>query len=156
MSDSLNTEKMEESKEEKDTHMEVKGRKDNPGLGDKDGLSQKEDTCMSFVCPVCGKSVSEPHLPNVQSVIKEGLYFVQKTRIVNSKVVFEHEFVHSYDEEEDIGLEESHDVTAVISTEFDGKGECTVFDILEIRPCDVGDSTKENIVEKKDDQEVEP
>jgi len=148
MSDSLDTEKMEESKEEKDTRIsEVKGRKDNPSLGDKDGLSQKEDTCMSFVCPVCGKSVSEPHLPNVQSVIKEGLYFVQKTRIVNSKVVFEHEFVHSYDEEEDIGLEESHDVIAVISTEFDGKGECTVFDILEIRPCDIGGSTKENIVE---------
>jgi len=98
---------------------------------------------VTFACPVCGKSVSKPHLPDVQNVITEGWYFVQKTRIVSSKVIFEHEFDHYRDEEENIGMEESHTVVTVISAEFDGTGECTVFDILEIRPCDTEDSMKE-------------
>ena len=102
------------------------------------------DEPATFVCPVCGKSVSEPHLPDVQSVIKEGWYFLQKTRILDSKVVLSHEFDHSYDEEEDMGMEQSHAVIAVISAVFDGKGDCTVFDILEIRSCDTEDCIKED------------
>ncbi len=88
--------------------------------------------CVTFACPVCGKSVSNPHLPNVQSVIQGGWYFVQRTRISSSKVVFEIEFDHCHDEEEDIGMEELHSVITVISAEFDGTGECTVFDILDM------------------------
>ncbi len=91
--------------------------------------SRKEH--ITFVCPVCGKSVSEPHLSDVQSVIPGGWYFVQTTRIVSSKVVLKHEFDHCHDEEEDSGMEESHTAVAVISAEFDGAGECTVFDILD-------------------------
>ena len=115
--------------------------------------------CVTFVCPVCGKSVSNPHLPDVQSVITEEWYFVQRTRIVSSKVVFEHEFDHCHDEEEDSGMEELHKVVAVISAEFDGTGKCTVFDILEIRPCDTEDSMKKIDGSRrwvtKDNQEVE-
>jgi len=101
-------------------------------------LIESRKECVAFVCPVCGKSVSNPHLPDVQSVITEGWYFVQRTRIVSSKVVFEHEFDHCHDEEEDSGMEESHSVIAVISAEFDSTVECTVFGILEICPCDTG------------------
>ena len=114
---------------------------------------------MTFVCPVCGKLVSEPHLSDVQSVIPEGWYFVRRTRIVSSKVVFGIEFDHCHDEEEDSGMEESHIAVTVISAEFDGTGECTVFGILEIRPCDTEDSMKEidgsGRWVNKDNQEVE-
>ena len=103
--------------------------------------------CVTFVCPVCEKSVSKPHLPDVESVVRNGLYFVGYARIITSKAVLKHEFVHYYDEEEDSGLEELHTVTAVISTEFDGKGDCTVFDILEICPCDTKDFVKEKLME---------
>jgi len=43
-------------------------------------------------------------------------------------------------------------VIAVISAEFDGRGECTVFDILEIRPCDIEDFMKEESMEVEDGQ----
>ncbi|MBU7030274.1 MAG: hypothetical protein HXS48_25295 [Theionarchaea archaeon] len=113
--------------------------------------SEKDtDKRARFVCPVYGKSVSRPHLLDVQSVIIEGWYFVQRTRIVIPKVVFEHESIHCHDEEEDIGLEELHTVIAVIFAEFDGKGDCTVFDILEIRSCDTEDSMKEKSMEVED------
>jgi len=117
-----------------------------PIKNERSGHTSEKDTDepATFVCPVCGKSVSEPHLPDTQSVIKEGWYFLQKTRIVDSEAILLHEFVHSYDEEEDIGMEESHAVVAVISAEFDGRGECIVFDILEIRSCDTGDCIEED------------
>ena len=105
-------------------------------------VEYREEPVM-FACLVCGKLMSEPHLLDVQSVITKGGYFVQKTRIVSSKVIFEHEFDHYRDEEENIGMEESHTVVTVISAEFDGTGECTVFDILEICPCDTEDFVKE-------------
>jgi len=105
------------------------------------------DRPVTFACPMCGKLMSEPRLLDVQSVITKGWYFVQKIRIFDSKVVFEYEFDHYRDEEEDIGMEESNTAVAVISTEFDGTGECTVFDILEERPCDTEGFMKEKSME---------
>jgi len=129
-----------------------KTRKVESGTEQNENMRESKKECVTFSCPVYGKSASEPHLPDVQSVIKEGWYFVQKTRIVNSIVVLEHEFTHCYDEEENISMEESHVVIAVISAEFDGTGECTVFDILEIRPCDTEDSMKERLMEVEDEK----
>lgn len=118
-------------------------RKASLGTGKNETLVECRKDPVRFACPVCGKSISEPHLPDIESVITHGLYFVEYTRIITSKAVLKHEFSHCYDEEEDIGMEEPHTVIAVISAEFDGTGECTVFDILEIRPCDTEDSIKE-------------
>ena len=124
-----------------------KGTKSLGQTSEKDTNEVKEEDCsesilrqipvesrkehMTFACPVCGKLVSEPHLLDVQSVITKGWYFVQKTRIFDSKVVFEHGFDHYRDEEENSGLEESHTVVTVISAEFDGTGECTAFENLD-------------------------
>ena len=87
-----------------------------------------------FPCPVCGKPIGVPHLPDIQSVITDGWYNEQKTRIIDSQVLLHHEFPHVYDEEENKILEDSHDVTAVIRAQFNGKGECYVFDILKLQP----------------------
>jgi hypothetical protein len=87
-----------------------------------------------FPCPVCGKTIGVPHLPDIQSVITDGWYSGQKTRIIDSQVLLHHEFPHYYDEEEDRILDDSHDVTAVIRAQFDGKGDCYAFDILKLRP----------------------
>jgi hypothetical protein len=87
-----------------------------------------------FPCPVCGKTIGVPHLPDIQSIITDGWYNEQKTRIINSQVLLHHEFPHYYDEEEDQILEDSHDVTAVICAQFNGEGDCYVFDILKLQP----------------------
>ena len=87
-----------------------------------------------FPCPVCGKPIGVPHLPDIQSIITDGWYNEQKTRIIDSQVLLHHEFPHVYDEEENKILEDSHDVTAVIRAQFNGKGECYVFDILKLQP----------------------
>jgi len=121
--------------------LEIQKRSLGAEQGEKLGKNKKER--MTFSCPIYGKSVGEPRLSDVQSIVIEGWYFVQKTRIVSSKVIFEHEFVYYHDGEEDIGLEKLHTAIAVISAEFNGKGNCTVFDILEICPCDIKDSMKE-------------
>lgn len=89
-----------------------------------------------FSCPVCGKILSE-NLPTTEDVIDNGLYAsVDHVRIVNSHVVLECLFPHYYDEEEDETIENPHEVVIVIETEFDDKGNCTVFEILEIRPAE--------------------
>ena len=120
--------------------LEIQKRSLEAEQGKKLGKNKKER--MTFSCPIYGKSVSELHLPDVQSIVIEGWYFVQKTRILNSKVTFGHEFDYYHDGEEDIGMEEPHTVVAVISVKFDGKGDCIVFDILEIRSFDTEDSLK--------------
>jgi hypothetical protein len=87
-----------------------------------------------FLCPVCGKTIGVPHLPDIQSIITDGWYHEQKTRIIDSQVLLYHEFPHLYDEEEDKILEDSHDVTAVICAHFNGDGDCYAFDILKLQP----------------------
>ena len=94
---------------------------------------QKTRQLIRFPCPVCGKSIGIPHLPDIQSVITDGWYSAQKTRIINSQVLLYHEFPHYYDEEEDKILKDSHDVIAVIRAQFSSKGDCYVFDILKLR-----------------------
>ena len=86
-----------------------------------------------FPCPVCGKPIGVPHLPDIQSVIVDGWYSEQKTRIIDSQVLLYHEFPHYFDEEEDKILKVSHDVIAVIRAQFSRKGDCYAFDILELR-----------------------
>lgn len=88
-----------------------------------------------FVCPVCRKSLDEDNLPDAESSIQDNLYDCSnKTIIINSKVTLKHEFPHFRDAEDDVALEFSHDLVAVIEAEFDSRGECVSFTILEILP----------------------
>jgi hypothetical protein len=116
--------------------LKVEGR--SPGLGTDMERSSAQDTSENkkphFPCPVCGKTIGVPHLPDIQSVITDGWYSAQKTRIIDSQVLLHHEFPHVYDEEEDKILDDSHDVTAVICAHFNGDGDCYVFDILKLQP----------------------
>jgi hypothetical protein len=89
---------------------------------------------VTYVCPVCETSISEPHLPDLQCVLEEGLYYGLKTRIVDSEVTIEHQFTHFLDEEKGVRMEEFHDMVAVIEARFDKKGQCTGFDIVKLLP----------------------
>jgi hypothetical protein len=92
---------------------------------------------VTWVCPVCKTPISTPHLPDVQCVLEEGLYYGVRTRIVDSEVIIEHQFTHFVDENTGVRMEEYHDVVAVIKARFDGKGGCTGFDIVQLRPLQV-------------------
>ena len=92
---------------------------------------------VAYVCPVCKTPISEPHLPDVQCVLEEGLYYGLKTRIVDSEVTIEHQFTHFLDENKGIRMEEYHDVVAEIEARFDRKGVCTGFDIVNLRSLQV-------------------
>jgi hypothetical protein len=92
---------------------------------------------VTCVCPVCKTPISEPHQPDVQCVLEEGLYYGLKTRIVDSEVIIEHQFTHFLDENTGVRMEEYHDLVAVIEARFDSKGVCTGFDIVRLRPLQV-------------------
>ena len=87
----------------------------------------------SFVCPVCGKPMSEKYLPDKRGFIDERLYFFDDFRVI-AGTVLECDFYHFYDEEEDRTVREPHELTATVNVAFDKCGECTAFDIVEIRP----------------------
>ncbi|MBU7017845.1 MAG: hypothetical protein HXS44_10065 [Theionarchaea archaeon] len=97
-----------------------------------------ENEQRQFFCPVCGKVIGVPHLPDIQSVVTDGWYNEQKTRIIDSQVLLHHEFPHYYDEEKDRILKDSHDITAVIRAQFNFKGDCCVFDILKLQKVSLG------------------
>lgn len=85
-----------------------------------------------FICPVCGKSLGDQNLPDIEGVIEEQVYYVKTFQIITSRVTLVYTFDHYYDEEEDMPMEEPHSVTSVIDTVFDRSGRCTSFDILEV------------------------
>ncbi len=99
---------------------------------DEDPPSQKK---MQIACPVCGKPMSEEYLPDKKGFIDERLYYLNGFRII-AATVLECDFYHVYDEEEDTTLEEPHELTATVNVAFDKSGECTAFDIVEVRPAD--------------------
>jgi hypothetical protein len=86
-------------------------------------------------CPVCGKLLGDQNLPDIEAVIKDEIFHLdENNRIVNSRVTIEHEFDHFYDEEEDKEMNEPHSLVSVIEAEFDSKGNCIRFDIVEVHP----------------------
>jgi hypothetical protein len=86
-----------------------------------------------ITCPVCGGRISEEHLPNKESVIDDGMFYMIETdRIINSKITIEHTFDHFFNEEEDCIRNDPHTLGSIIEAEFDGTGECIAFSVLKI------------------------
>jgi hypothetical protein len=86
-------------------------------------------------CPVCGRLLGDQNLPDIEGVIKDGIFHLdENNRIINSRVTIEHEFDHFYNEEENKEMNEPHSLVSIIEAEFDDKGDCIRFDILEVRP----------------------
>ena len=101
--------------------------------GQDGNLPEKKDE--RFVCPVCGKPMSEKYLPDKKGYIDERLHAVGEFRII-AKTVLECDFIHFWDEELDGTVDEPHDLTATVDVAFDKSGECTGFDIVKIRPAE--------------------
>jgi hypothetical protein len=85
------------------------------------------------VCPVCGSQLHEKNLVDKEGIIDDMLYSYEGVLIVDSEVTLLCECEHQYDEEE-FPIEEPHKLVAVVDAVFDGSGECTQFEITEIRP----------------------
>lgn len=81
-------------------------------------------------CPVCRNPLTKMNLVDKKSIVEDNLYFVGGVLIVG-KVRLLCDFQHRYDEE-GITLENPHTLTALIDAEFDDKGECIHFDIMEV------------------------
>lgn len=95
-------------------------------------VEKPQDELPEIICPVCGRPLEPYNIPTVEVVIKDELRFLFpfRFRIVNCKPLLEYDFAHA-----DEGPKKtSHRLTAVIKTEFDDKGNCTVFDIIEVLP----------------------
>jgi hypothetical protein len=88
---------------------------------------------FQIACPVCGGRISAEHLPNKESVIDDGMFYMIETdRIVNSRITLEHAFDHFFNEEEDCIRNDPHTLGSLIEAEFDGTGECIAFSVLKI------------------------
>ncbi len=85
---------------------------------------------LRIICPVCGKSLTSKNLPDAESLIEEQVYLAETFQIINSIAVLKYTFCHYYDEEEDMPMEDPHEVVSEIRVEFDGSGACTAFDIV--------------------------
>lgn len=92
---------------------------------------KSSESTEQIVCPVCKKKLPECDLPDKDSVIYDNVYFESGIKIMDSHVRIHCQFSHMHDEQEN-ELDESHGLIAVISTHFDGKGECTLFEIVEL------------------------
>ena len=104
--------------------------------GSKDGTDNTDGNLRekkSFVCPVCGNLLHERNLLDMESIIYDNLYHQGGVRIGSPRVWLYCDFEHCYDEE-GLTMDNSHDLVGVIDAEFDHAGECTAFDIVEIRP----------------------
>ena len=97
------------------------------------GIEETEFPQGGEICPVCGKIISRVFLPDPQGFIKERLYQSGDVRIVSSTTL-KCDFYHFYDEDEDMTLHVPHLLTALVQADFNQKGQCIAFDILEIRP----------------------
>jgi hypothetical protein len=118
----------------------ISGREDTMTLGEGEKLHSIEDVGIDqgseasyITCPVCGGRISAEHLPNKESVIDDGMFYMIETdRIINSKITIEHTFDHFFNEEEDCIRNDPHTLGSIIEAEFDGMGECIAFSVLKI------------------------
>ncbi len=83
------------------------------------------------MCPVCEREIHEINLPDVKSVVEDKLSWVGFV-IVDSFVCLLIGFEHRFADRE-ITLDNLHELTAVVTCEFDGHGVCTHFEVKEIR-----------------------
>ena len=111
-------------------------------------MIDKMENKQSITCPVCGGLLRE-HLPSMEGVLGNLFWDTKRIRIVTSEMVIECDFDHERDEEdENFPLEVPHPLEAEIKMSFD-KGECTTFDILEVR---LGLSDREGGMESSSDE----
>jgi hypothetical protein len=109
-------------------------------LGEAEKLHNKGDVDIgqgskgSYIsCPVCGGRISADQLPDKESVVDDGMFYMIETdRIVNSRITIEHTFDHFFNEEEDCVRNDPHTLGSIIEAEFDGTGECIAFSVLKI------------------------
>ncbi len=84
-----------------------------------------------MICPVCRREIHEVNLPDVKSVVEDRLAWVGFVIVDSSVCVLincEHRFA-----DREITLDNLHEFTAVVTCEFDSQGECTHFEVIEIR-----------------------
>ncbi|KYK36653.1 MAG: hypothetical protein AYK19_08275 [Theionarchaea archaeon DG-70-1] len=113
-----------------------------------DTMIDKMENEQSVTCPVCGGLLRE-HLPCMEGVLGDLFWDTERIRIVTSETVIECDFDHERDEEnENFPLDVPHPLVAEIKMSFD-KGECTAFDILEVR---LGLSDREGGMESSSDK----
>ncbi|MBU7028496.1 MAG: hypothetical protein HXS48_16300 [Theionarchaea archaeon] len=111
-------------------------------------MIDKMENEQSVTCPVCGGLLRE-HLPCMEGVLGDLFWDTERIRIVTSETVIECDFDHERDEEnENFPLDVPHPLVAEIKMSFD-KGECTAFDILEVR---LGLSDREGGMESSSDK----
>jgi len=111
-------------------------------------MIDKMENKQSVTCPVCGGLLRE-QLPCMEGVLGDLFWDTKRIRIVTSEMVIECDFDHERDEEdENFPLEVPHPLEADIKMSFD-KGECTAFDILEVR---LGLSDREGGMESSSDK----
>ncbi len=102
--------------------------KDGTGITDGNFREKK-----SLICPVCGNLLHERNLPDMEGIIYDNLYHQGGVRIGSPRVRLYCDFEHCYDEE-GFTMDDPHNLVGVVDAEFDHAGECTAFDIVEIRP----------------------
>ncbi|KYK32937.1 MAG: hypothetical protein AYK19_14705 [Theionarchaea archaeon DG-70-1] len=113
-----------------------------------DTMIDKMENKQSVICPVCGGLLKE-QLPCMEGVLGDLFWDTKRIRIVTSETVVECDFDHERDEENDnFPLEVPHPLVADIKMSFD-EGECTAFDILEVR---LGLSDREGGMESSSDK----
>jgi len=100
------------------------------GTGSTDGNFREK---KSLICPVCGNLLHEKNLPDMEGIIYDNLYHLGGVRIGSPKVRLYCDFEHCYDGE-GFTMDDPHELVGVIGAAFDHAGECTAFDIVEIRP----------------------
>jgi hypothetical protein len=117
----------------------ISGREDTMTFFEAEKLHSKKDVDTDqgsgpyITCPVCGGRISKEQLPDKESVIDDGMFYMIETdRIINSRVTIEHTFDHFFNEEEDRIRNDPHTLGSIIEAEFDGTGECIAFSVLKI------------------------
>ncbi|MBU7001855.1 MAG: hypothetical protein HXS51_13900 [Theionarchaea archaeon] len=112
----------------------ISERRDSVEIQDIQRLSDRHEHDgkeSHIICPVCGGRISEQHLPNKESVIDDGIfYMIESDRIISSRMTIGHRFDHFYNEEEDCIRNDPHALVSIIEAEFDGAGRCTLFSVL--------------------------
>lgn len=104
------------------------------------GKEIKPEEEFQMICPVCGGILTKQNLPNAESVIADGMfYMVKEDCIISSRVLIRHKFSHFYDEEKDCTMDDPHDLLSIIEAEFDGDGECIAFSLVKIYPAPQGE-----------------
>ncbi len=83
------------------------------------------------MCPSCKEDIHEVNLPDVKRVVEDTLSWVGFV-LVNSSVCFLVDCEHRFADWE-MTLDEPHELTTVVVSEFNGQEGCIHFEIKEIR-----------------------